>query len=316
MILHWIIFSAIILFIPLAFTFFRVKVIGKQTLTEQQKKNADLTTGKYILLFWFYDLLYMAIFNQWQVLIYIFGILAVIIVFTNLTRALLSENKALYALLPYDLIFGVGLCVYLIYIIPDAALQNIVTAVVAALFGGVLTLIGVAWTIKHTQKERKDDEIKKAKPIFTYNMLLQPIENAVGRKVCFEENLEEFDCSVFAEIENSEHSVFTIEKIYHDGKWQSVAGNNVILPNKTVYLDFKFSYVNDLFMEVKDGLGNLYYYEIKVLSINLLTKVPPTNTPLKHTIKVFFIYTKEKVFPSRRKLFQLNVIVIFVDVPI
>ncbi len=53
MIVQWIIFSVMVLFIPLAFTYFRVKVIGKQPLTEEQKKNADLATGKYILLFWF-----------------------------------------------------------------------------------------------------------------------------------------------------------------------------------------------------------------------------------------------------------------------
>ncbi len=44
--------------------------------------------------------------------------------------------------------------------------------------------------------------------------------------------------------------------------------------------------MNNLFLEVKDGLDNSYYYEIKVLSLNLLPDiVRNSNTELLHTIR-------------------------------
>ena len=44
--------------------------------------------------------------------------------------------------------------------------------------------------------------------------------------------------------------------------------------------------MNNLFLEVKDGLDNSYYYEIKVLSLNLLPGVVRnSNTELLHTVR-------------------------------
>ena len=157
MTLHWIIFSFMFLFIPFTFIYFKVKFIDKHLQIEKQKKNANMTTAKYLFLFWLYDLLYMAIFTNSLILVYILGIFAVIIVFTNLAKALLSNNKILYGFLSFDLIIGAFLCVYLIYIIPNSTLQNIVAAIVAAILGGLFTLVGVAWTIKNNAKERREE---------------------------------------------------------------------------------------------------------------------------------------------------------------
>lgn len=90
---HWIVFGLFFLLIPIGFAYGGVLCPKKHNPTEQQKKNLSLWIGKATLLFWLYDLLYMAIFNQWLVWIYIFGILAVIIIFTNLIGVCLSEIK-------------------------------------------------------------------------------------------------------------------------------------------------------------------------------------------------------------------------------
>ena len=181
------------------------------------------------------------------------------------------------------------LSVYMIYILPDEQLKTIVTAVVAALYGGILTLVGVAWTIRHSDKERREEEKKKAKPIFTFNMVLEEIKDIRTKKVCFDvaENEIEYKFHVVAEIENSDHSLFEVKRVFHDGKWNEIEGNTVVLPNKSVYFDFRFNYdVNNLFLEVKDGLDNSYYYEIKVLSLNLLPSVVQnSNAELLHTIR-------------------------------
>ena len=289
MIGHWITFGVLFLFIPVGFAYWGVLCTKKHNPTEQQKKNMNVTLGKCTLLFWLYDLLFMAIFNQWHVMIYIFGLLSIVIIFTNVICVFLSENKLLNKMISFDLLVGVGLSVYLIYLLPDEQLKTIVTAVVAALYGGILTLVGVAWTIRHSDKERREEEKKKAKPIFTFNMVLEEIKDIRTKKVCFDvaDNGIEYECHVVAELENSDHALFEVKRVFHDGKWNEIEGNTVVLPNKSVYFDFRFNYdVNNLFLEVKDGLDNSYYYEIKVLSCNLLPGiVRNSNTELLHTIR-------------------------------
>lgn len=289
MVACWIIFVALIVLIPVGFGYFGVLCTKKFNPSEQQKKNMNVTLRKTTLLFWLYDLLFMAIFNQWRVMIYIFGLLSIVIIFTNVIGVFLSENKLLNKMISFDLLIGIGLSVYMIYILPEEQLKTIVTAVVAALYGGILTLVGVAWTIRHSDKERKEEEKKKAKPIFTFNMVLEEIKDIRTKKACFDvsDNGIEYECHVVAEIENSDHALFEVKRVFHDGKWNEIEGNTVVLPNKSVYFDFRFNYdVNNLFLEVKDGLDNSYYYEIKVLSCNLLPGiVRNSNTELLHTIR-------------------------------
>ncbi len=289
MVACWMIFVALIVLIPVGFGYFGVLCTKKFNPDEQQKKNMNVTLGKTTLLFWLYDLLFMAIFNQWRVMIYIFGLLSIVIIFTNVIGVFLSENKLLNKMISFDLLIGIGLSVYMIYILPDEQLKTIVTAVVAALYGGILTLVGVAWTIRHSDKERREEEKKKAKPIFTFNMVLEEIKDIRTKKVCFDvaDNGIEYECHVVAELENSDHALFEVKRVFLDGKWNEIEGNTVVLPNKSVYFDFRFNYdVNNLFLEVKDGLDNSYYYEIKVLSLNLLPSVVQnSNAVLLHTIR-------------------------------
>lgn len=120
-------------------------------------------------------------------------------------------------------------------------------------------------------------------------MVLEEIKDIRTKKVCFDvaDNEIEYECHVVAELENSDHALFAVKRVFHDGKWNEIEGNTVVLPNKSVYFDFRFNYdVNNLFLEVKDGLDNSYYYEIKVLSLNLLPGVvQSSNKELLHTIR-------------------------------
>lgn len=47
------------------------------------------------------------------------------IIFTNLISVFLSENKLLNKMISFDLILGICLSVYLIYILPDEQLKTI-----------------------------------------------------------------------------------------------------------------------------------------------------------------------------------------------
>lgn len=157
---RWVIFAMIAVAAPCYFFSLLLFDFKHRQRSEEERKTAGLNICKYILLYWLYDLFYMAIFNNWDTLIYIFGIIAIVVIFYNLTSIFLNGAKTLQFLLPFDLLFGIGLTVYLIYIIPDDELRNIILTIAASVFGGLLALVGVAWTIKHTNAARLEDMVR------------------------------------------------------------------------------------------------------------------------------------------------------------
>lgn len=92
------------------------------------------------------------------------GIILLVANVTSLVKTFLSKNSALKKLLPFDIIVPFVMIICLLWLLEDEKLQNIVTAIVASLCGGFLTLLGVAWTIKRQDEIRKEEEKKKAKP--------------------------------------------------------------------------------------------------------------------------------------------------------
>ena len=104
------------------------------------------------------------------------------------------------------------------------------------------------------------------------------------KKACFETGLDKREFEVCVDIENSDRAPFIITRIFTDGEWRAIKGDTVVLPNKTVILQFHFENdVNNIFMEVKDALNNCYYYEMKVLCVKLF--LPLTPSPRLHTIR-------------------------------
>ncbi len=82
-----------------------------------------------------------------------------LIVFYNLSASVVNQaNQARNVILKWsllqDFIVGVGISIYLIYIIPNDDLQTIVIAIIAAIYGGLFTLAGVAWTINKSDKDK------------------------------------------------------------------------------------------------------------------------------------------------------------------
>lgn len=284
MLTYWIIFSVIALVIPLSFMYFRINVLGKQDLTVEQQKRANLTTVKYIFLFLLYDLFYMSIFNRWMILEYAFGIFSIIIIFGNLIHALLSGNPLIAWMMPFDLLLGIGITVYLIYRVPVLELQTILTAIIAAVYGGLLTLVGVAWTIKKSDNDRKQSEEQRSKPlVFISNpnmtsinkeelmkgillskMNIGSLKNAEANKVAF--TLPQ------VVISNSDYSHVVIRGFRINDEYHLYDHGQVLPKNKTFYLqnDFRFEYPKEIeyvALLLQDMLENIYELELN-FSIN------------------------------------------------
>ena len=189
----WLIFIIIIIVTPFTVAYVGVCVKRKNKLTKEQEKVIEVNIIKFVLFYWLCDLFYMSFIIDSISCKYIFGGFILLIVFYNLTMSFLSSAKkdALQRVgLLQDFVVGMGLTIYLIYIIPgkqveingvvtvDDSLRDIITTIVAAVYGGLLALIGVAWTIRKGDKDRKEDlqrlenerkeeERRKYSPVFS-----------------------------------------------------------------------------------------------------------------------------------------------------
>ena len=129
----------------------------------EQKKTTRINLIKYILFYWLADAFYISIFSHsllWQ---FITGGLCMVIIFTNLSNLVISRKVVSKVAMLHDFVAGIAITIYLIYIIPNSSLQNIVLIIASALYGGLITLVGVAWTIK--DGHRREAESKRLEKI-------------------------------------------------------------------------------------------------------------------------------------------------------
>ena len=172
---QWLIFALIIIAIPYGLYNIKKLAIKRVKPTKEQESKGNQRFFVLCLFYWLCDFFYMTfIINNltWR---FILGGLIMVIVFYNLSKAFISCNKVFSFGLIQDFIVGISLTVYLIYIIPNKELQEIIIPIIAAVYGGLLTLVGVAWTIKdgdrkrqeeleRVENEHKEEERKKYRP--------------------------------------------------------------------------------------------------------------------------------------------------------
>ena len=272
---YWVVFVWIAFLVPIGLVNLKVTLEARNNFTDIQKKNASARLGLAILWYWYLDIIYMTIFNDWVVLMYATSIVAIVIIFYNLAVSFLRKkiNNSFYdGSLILDLLIGVGLTIFLIYKIENKTLQTIATSLVASLFGGLITLLGVAWTINESNQNKKKDELQKAKPLFGFNMLRkEPDLSSVVERVCFPHKLEtEFACEVYCLIENSNKNSFTMKQIFHDGFWTKLEGNVDVLPSSKCILAFNFSDLpKNIYLEIEDEMAMKYFYRLSVLCLGL-----------------------------------------------
>ena len=269
---HWILFSFLIIFIFFGCFYLLVYSWKKNTLNEEQKKVSVRNCFKSILFYWLIDFFYMACFNDWFVCKFVFGCLIIVFVLFNLANAfVVSKKRTNIQKIGFlqDFLLGIGFTIYLLYIIPYPLLQEVMIPIVSSVYGGLITLVGVAWTIKKTEKDRKEDEMKKAEPMFSFSMLYGEAFANNYSKICFSsyELDKNYNCEAFVVIENSIQSSFEMKSIYHDGMKYELQGNTKMIsasPNDKCLLSFRFNSPNDIYFIIEDILGNIFYYRVMV----------------------------------------------------
>ena len=261
----WMIFIIVFITIPLMGNSIRKYLTDIKNLTETQQNNFKINLLKVTLLWWMIDLFYMGIFNNWLTIQFVFGGLAMVIIFVNHSSAFLSSTMKFKWLLIQDFIIGIGLTIYLIYIIPNTNLQNILIPIISGVYGGLITLVGVSWTIKETRSDVKVAKLNEIKPIFF--PVSEEIKGSVRQILNEPEEglLPGTLITTLGQLENSSKIDFFISELIINGIRMFPMGSNRIKPNEIFeichasYSDFTEIRAQLVVYDIEE---NFYKYDI------------------------------------------------------
>lgn len=221
------------------------------------------------------------------------GILYVLIIAIYLNLTLLSKkefNTDKNAVL--KLLFGITFALVVLVSVPfyvawcGLSGDNFDTFVTiyASIIGGGLTLLSVAWTIRHgdklrlkeleqIEKERKEEELKKAKPLFAVNLKLNDDLPRDCNNCLFNINgNKKSKYPVYAAFQNSDNSNFFVKKLYINEKWYSPIVNFTVLKGQVFFITFYVTSKQlkklESFLVFEDYLGNEYSYKLNYVYID------------------------------------------------
>lgn len=285
---QWFIFFLILIAIPLGL--YKIKDFTEKKI-KPTKEQSRLANQRFILLclfYWLCDLFYMTFIINNPTLKFIFGGLIMVIIFYNLSKVFINGNQVFKVGLIQDFIVGLSLTVYLIYIIPNPELQNIIIPIVSAVYGGLLTLVGVAWTIKNQENIRKEEQVKlqekerlKYKPYFNGNADKFLTVDVKRRFILQNANIHKHDeleklkldknDKIFyiypIRFSNSDNSNFIINKITLNGvaceRKNFLVNKNEIFDLQALhFIVSKGENIPEIKMFIQDFLENEYIYKI------------------------------------------------------
>lgn len=266
----WAIFTFIATGIPAVsfaiVTFFK----EEQNVVKEQLNKMRINVLKVTLLWWLLDLFFISSVKDWEIWPYIFGVIALIIIFYNLTVSFLSNKTQYKVLLLHDFVLGIGLTIYLLYKIPNEKLQTIMIAVISAVYGGLITLVGVAWTIKEAHNASRNAHLSSIKPLFyaiKYSNINYRDKSNILMKF-IEKDKPEIRGYILGLIRNSDKTEFIIENISIDGTQFSPDNYTptVIQKDKvvelTIHIESEVNENSEVYLFVKDIEDNKLKYQI------------------------------------------------------
>lgn len=285
---QWLIFGLIFLAIPFGLHGMKEFTAKKINPTEEQKKIANQRFTILCLFYWLCDFFYMTFIIDNFTWKFILGGFIIIIIFYNLSKAFINGNRVFNFGLIQDFIVGIALTVYLIYIIPNQDLQNIIIPITSAVYGGLLTLVGVAWTIRKSDSDRKQEEKNKVKPYLKNYLNSYLLDQDVKIDFVDLNKQENFKCQGFVlYIHNISQSIVFITDIIINNTFYPL--NNVVLEkNGKIQLHIKYyNQVIDVLKNIsivgKDVLNN--YYAFDMHSDNLCERFEDTAIELPREIE-------------------------------
>ena len=287
---QWLIFGLIILAVP--YGLYEIKKFAAKRIkpTEEQNKIANQRFAILCLFYWLCDCFYMTFIINDTTWKFILGGLIMVIIFYNLSKAFINGNSPLKFGLVQDFIVGIALTIYLIYIIPNESLQQIIIPIVAAVYGGLLTLVGVAWTIRKSDKDRKLEEKNKVKPYLKNYLKSYRLDQDVKIEFIDINKQDDFKCQSFVlYLHNISKSIIFVTDIIIHNTYYSL--KNVVLEKdgkiklKINYYDKEIQILKNITIVGRDVLDN--YYAFDMHSENLCEEFEDTRIELPRELEYF-----------------------------
>ena len=300
---YWISFALIFILIPVGMVHLKNWALKDKELTEKQKTYSNEVIIKYTLFYWLCDMFYMSCFIKNLICQFTFGGLIMIIIMMSVSSSIatpkIKNSFDKWGIL-HDFIIGVGISIYLVYLIPNTILQTIVITIVSAIYGGLITLVGVAWTIRKADDDRKNDEINKARPLFSFSNIIDEKSIKESKHFCYSSNndITNFLTNIGIIIENSNNSTLQMKCVYHGGYRFELKGNNIVLPSNYCYVSICANVTEKDFviLEVSDCLNNIFYYKIDIKNYS-----SDSNPDLYNKRKFFYVASDIKEISSIEK---------------
>lgn len=264
---YWFAFILIAIAIPFGGSTIKQFALKRKNYTEEQNKNFKINITKYTLFYLLVDLFYMSLFLDNLICKFIFGGLVMLIVFYNLSIVFLSGKSTCKFMLLHDLIIGLSLTVYLIYIIPSQDIKEIVIPLVSSIYGGILTLVGVAWTIKKADFDRKEERKNSVKPYLYPISYGKELSNNNFIFAEFFRNEQSKISNCIGVIQNTDNGIFILKEIVINSDTYKIPVTKFIDKNnaaKIFIYDEKQITIESIFLLGTDVLGNVIKYKLKL----------------------------------------------------
>lgn len=249
---YWKIFTTFLLFIIfLLFSALKYFVIDSQKLYGMQ-----LSQNYIMLLTIFFiacDFFFIANFKFNNTGIFITGGILALILLCNLLHVFTNSYLKLKVTLLFDFLLLVVLTIFLINKIKNTNLTDIITAIVSAIYGGLMTLAGVILTINDQKKDKKESRQLSVLPYFNCTPYICDVDgndkllHCVMFKSVFKKNdvnsISQDEKFIFklGYILNTDKIEFTIKKIILDSKEYLCFEDSIVYKNELfmilVYLD-------------------------------------------------------------------------------
>lgn len=265
---HWLAFGLLLFLIPTGTMKLYLCVIKKNNLTEEQKKIASKNMIKLILFYWLCDFFYMFSFNNWLIAQYVLGLVIIAIIFMVLSQNVTHTKKnnfSKYGML-LDFVIGLGISIYLLYLVPnDKGLRDILIPIVSAVYGGLITLAGVAWTIKWTNENNLRQRKEEVRPLF-YGGAIPKSDNI--KLVYFNISKDDKYRLTFGRFKNTDKVAFTIVSIILGGITYLCTLNSVIDKGELFCVitntDDKVEKIPEFIMNIKTIDGDMVSYKVTI----------------------------------------------------
>lgn len=146
---------------------------------------------------------------------------------------------------------------------------DIIIPLAAALIGGGLTMIGVAWTLRAQKKENNENNRLSVKPLFYGVNAAQGYDSNKTPKYIFVRQGYPGDAQVYGLIRNTDNGILILDKFVASKYEYRPQKTTVIDKNATAYIQINRcsdDNLNVAHLHVRDVLGNEYVYEASVVS--------------------------------------------------